>query len=77
MHKKLKSSLTVVFNSLKECIDDRVTDPNHDGFSRSFEEFVSGVPEAVMTKRIRIWHDHTDFLVVSQIQVLDEDGINQ
>ena len=41
------------------------------------EDFVRGTPEAVMTKRIRVSHDHPDYLVIREIQVLDEDDINQ
>ncbi|EJK52630.1 hypothetical protein THAOC_28076 [Thalassiosira oceanica] len=62
--------------TLKECIDDRVTDPEHEGYSRSFEEFVSGTPEDPLTKRIRVWHDHYSNLIIEEIQVLDGEGIN-
>ena len=63
-------------SSLKECIDDRVTDREHEGYSRSFEEFVSGTPEDPLTKKIRVWHDHNSNLVIEEIQVLDSEGIN-
>lgn len=61
---------------MKECIDDRFTvgDP---GYSQEFENFVVGVREPVLTKKIRISQVGTGVsLSLSEVQAIDTAGGN-
>ena len=61
---------------MKKCIDNRITvgDP---GFSQEFENFVRGVRDPVLTKKIRIRKAGIPTsLSLSEVQAFDANGLN-